>query len=781
MARWPAVGDRSPDDSADRRALDPAADPGVLATLLARVPGLQWTADSTLHYCFVGGAAAPSWGVSAGGAVVDSLLAGTDGAGVAAHRAALAGEATRYEVRVAGAVLSCLVEPVRDGAARVIGVLGSGTDVSEQRRTTEALTTQHQMLESLFEHSIAGIAICDAQGCLLFANDAIRRFALGQGTDAPLEDQTAIWGEWYAAGNRLAVDAWPLARALRGETVSAYEIYRDSRDGVRHHILVGAAPVHDASGTLIGAVVTGADISAQKRMEAETRALNETLEQRVRDRNLDLRRVEQTLFDFLDHTTAVIYMKDRDSRYLLINRYFEELFDLKQSQVLGLGNADLFPPEVAAELRRNDLQVLTTGESLQVEEHVPTNGQPRIYLSVKFPLRDRDGAIYGLCGVSTDITDRKRIEAELRRSQATLAAVIESSPDPIWAVDAQLHLLAFNAAAARLIESVIGRQMSPTAALRHLVPADVLARWFSYLERGLAGERFTVEESLTIAGPPRRLLVSLTPTIEDGRVTGVAAFSKDITELMHAEEMTRQHQAELAHVLRLHTMGELTASLAHEVNQPLGAIANYAQGIRRRIDGGGIEAGDLRYGVEAIAREALRAGEITRRVRELLCKEEARRAATDVNAVVATALGVAGPTARQRDVRLIANLALRLPTVLADAIQIEQVVLNLVLNGIEAIAEPSARRDIELVTAAAGEHAVQVTVCDSGRGIAPELAGRIFDPFLTTKDGGLGMGLAISRSIIDAHGGRLWVEPAPAGGTVFHFVLPTTPGGAQSD
>jgi C4-dicarboxylate-specific signal transduction histidine kinase len=219
-------------------------------------------------------------------------------------------------------------------------------------------------------------------------------------------------------------------------------------------------------------------------------------------------------------------------------------------------------------------------------------------------------------------------------------------------------------------------------------------------------------------------------------------------------------------------MGELAASLAHEVNQPLGAIANYAQGVRRRLDAGGIEASDLRYGVEAIATEALRAGEITRRVRELLRKETVQQVAIDLNAIVGTALGVAETAARQATVRLVARLAERLPLVIGDAIQLEQVVLNLVLNGIDAIEAHAELRVIEVTTAMVGGDLLEIRVRDTGRGIDPQLGDRIFEPFLTTKPGGLGMGLAISRSIVTAHRGSIAAASRHDGGSEFRVLLP---------
>ncbi len=759
------------DAAAHGLPLDAATRLARVEGMVSQLPGLLWATDAELRFDLVSDIAARRFGIAAGQPLAGSPLAGGGGAGLAAHRRALAGESTRYDLSVGGAEFNCLVQAWRDAQGRVVGVLGSAEDTAERRDAAATITSQHKVFEAMLDQSLVGIGICDVHGRFLFVNATLRQVAEQDPSGQSLPAALRVWGQWCADGAAVPVEEWPLARAMRGEVIEGREMYRDRPDGRRDHLLVAATPVHDVDGALLGAVITTADITSRKQMEDETRRLNETLEQRVRERTLEFERAQQTLSHVLDHSTAVIYLKDPDGRYLRINRYYEQLFGVTNADFVGRTDADLFPADVVAALRANDQQVLDSGRSLHIEEVVPTAGKARTYLSVKFPLRDVRGQIYGVCGISTDITERKRVEAELRRSQATLTAVIDSALDPIWALAADFTLIAFNAAAARFIEDLVGQPPSLVASLRHLIPPDIAARWMAYIPRVLAGERFTVEESLTINEVGHRLLVSLAPMMEGGRVTGVVVFSKDITELMRAEEQARQHQAELAHVLRLHTMGELAASFAHEVNQPLGVIANYAQGVRRRLDGGGIDSAELRESVEAIAHEALRAGEITRRVRRLLRKEDEPRRRVDINEIVSTALRVTEPTAHLRAVALSAHLAPALPALLADAIQVEQVLINLILNGIEAIPPTHATRQVDVRTTATSG-GVEVVVCDTGLGIDPSLVDDVFRPFLTTKPGGLGMGLAISRSIIEAHGGRLWAAAGDGGGAALHVTLP---------
>src|SRR5262245_2365806 len=242
--------------------------------------------------------------------------------------------------------------------------------------------------------------------------------------------------------------------------------------------------------------------------------------------------------------------------------------------------------------------------------------------------------------------------------------------------------------------------------------------------------------------------------------------------LEEAHQALRQHQAELAHALRLHTVGEMTAALAHEINQPLGAITNYAQGAVQRLRAGTVDPNALRAAFEEIAREGLRAGQILRGLRNLVQRETAVSDGVDVNALAAEAVRLLEPQARVHGVTVRLEGASALPPVQADGIQIEQVMLNLMLNGMEAAASAAgARREVVVATTAQAD-AIEVTVSDTGRGFAPGVERRLFTPFFTTKSHGLGLGLAISRSIVECHGGRLWAMSDPGAGATFRFSLP---------
>jgi C4-dicarboxylate-specific signal transduction histidine kinase len=252
-------------------------------------------------------------------------------------------------------------------------------------------------------------------------------------------------------------------------------------------------------------------------------------------------------------------------------------------------------------------------------------------------------------------------------------------------------------------------------------------------------------------------------------------------ELEQAHTALNQHQAELAHALRLHTVGEMAAALAHEINQPLCAITNYAQGGVQRLRAGPVDPAALRTAFEEIAREGLRAGDIIRGLRNLVQRETAVSNAVDVNALAADATRLLEPQARIHGVTVRLEPATTLPAVRADGTQIEQVMLNLMMNGMQAAAGRADGRREVVVTTTVRRDTIEVAVADTGRGFDPDVGERIFTPFFTTKTQGLGLGLAISRSIIEVHGGHLWATSRPGAGATFLFSLPLGEGSASSD
>jgi two-component system sensor kinase FixL len=247
-------------------------------------------------------------------------------------------------------------------------------------------------------------------------------------------------------------------------------------------------------------------------------------------------------------------------------------------------------------------------------------------------------------------------------------------------------------------------------------------------------------------------------------------FVRDLTEHQKADVRMQELQAELTHISRLSAMGEMASALAHELNQPLAAIANYVHGMRRLVDRGEIDPTVIADALDKSSDQAIRAGDIIRRLRDFVARGETDTAVERVTKIVeeATALALVG--AKELGVEIALGLDRNVDLVLADRVQIQQVVVNLVRNALDAMEETRIRR-LAITSGPAKGGMVEIAVSDTGIGLAPEAADRLFRPFFTTKDHGMGVGLSICRNIVEAHGGKIWADANPGGGTVFRFTL----------
>jgi two-component system sensor kinase FixL len=357
--------------------------------------------------------------------------------------------------------------------------------------------------------------------------------------------------------------------------------------------------------------------------------------------------------------------------------------------------------------------------------------------------------------------------------QAHLASILDTVPDAMVVTDEEGFVQSFSPVAETLFQwskaEVVGQNF-----LILMTPSDREALESDMERRAAAGEGRTIGIRRILTGQrkdgstfPLDLFVGVTNSNGHRFFTG---FVRDLTERHIAEARLQELQAELLHVSRLSAMGEMASSLAHELNQPLSAISNYLRGGRRLLE---TENRDSRAlpAIEKAADQALRAGDIIRHMRNFIAGGESDRGETSLNGLLeeASELGLVGAHERGIDTRF--DLSPAVDAVEVDRVQVQQVVLNLLRNAIEAMKD-SPRRELSVTTSAAGDMAM-VSVSDTGHGISPEVADKLFQPFVSTKSGqGMGVGLSICRGIIEAHGGRIWTEPNPPGGTIFRFTLP---------
>jgi PAS domain S-box-containing protein len=377
-----------------------------------------------------------------------------------------------------------------------------------------------------------------------------------------------------------------------------------------------------------------------------------------------------------------------------------------------------------------------------------------------------------------EIEVRKHTEQALQASEQRFRAIFNSTYQFTGLMSPDGTLLEVNQAALDFgglsAEEVIGK---PFWECRWwTLDAQTQRQLRAAIRRAAGGEFVRYRVDLLGQGNAVALVdFSITPVTDDaGHVVLLIPEGRDITELRQAEARAQQRLNELAHLSRLNTMGELASGLAHELNQPLTVIANNCEVALKLLAAGPDFRAKLVRNLEHTAAQALRAGDVIRRLRALVRQETGERHPVDLNRVIRETVQLIAVETRDKAATIRLALTEPLPALAIDQIQIEQVLVNLIRNGLEAMAAAaSARREITIETLYPDDKTVQVTVTDTGPGLDPSRLEQIFAPFHTDKAQGMGMGLTISRSIIEAHEGRLWAE-AGAGGAVFRFTLPVT-------
>jgi two-component system sensor kinase FixL len=390
------------------------------------------------------------------------------------------------------------------------------------------------------------------------------------------------------------------------------------------------------------------------------------------------------------------------------------------------------------------------------------------------PVGGADPASGGFAMVTRDITEWVTAEEALRTREAHLRSILETVPDAMVVIDEQALIQSFSATAVRLFgyepDEVIGKN------IKILMPNPYREQHDSYMHRYLrTGERRIIGIGRVVVGQrkdgstfPMELAVG---EMRSGGIRYFTGFIRDLTERQQTETRLQELQSELVHMSRFTALGEMASTLAHEINQPLTAITNYLKGCRRileRMEGDAVPM--LRDAVNEAGEQALRAGQVIRHLREFVARGESERHIENLPKLIeeASALSLVG--AKEQGVRVMFQFDPDAPYVLADRIQVQQVLLNLIRNAIEAMQE-STRRELKIATAVVDDSHVELSVEDTGPGLAPEVATQIFQPFVTTKKHGMGVGLSICRTIVESHGGKIWADSKQGEGTTFHFTL----------
>ena len=365
-------------------------------------------------------------------------------------------------------------------------------------------------------------------------------------------------------------------------------------------------------------------------------------------------------------------------------------------------------------------------------------------------------------------------EREHSLEQALLGSILATVPDALIVIDMAGRIVSFSAAAQRMFQyaesDVLGENISM------LMPSPDRERHDGYISHylGTGEKRIIGIGRLTSA---RRRDGSTFPIelsvgeVQDRGQRLFTGFIRDLTERQQAERRVADLQAELSHASRVTAMGTLASALAHELNQPLTAIANYLEAGRDLIDGDApVDREMLREAMDESARQALRAGEIIRSLREFIKRGETMRQPEPLRGLLAEGAALAFIGMDSRGIDMDISIDRRVDKVLVNRVQLQQVIINLIKNAMEAMASSPARI-LRLSAAPAEDGRVAVIVADSGTGLDPDMSRTLFTPFTTTKPSGMGVGLSISQTIVEGHGGRIWAQPSQWGGTAFHFTL----------
>jgi two-component system, LuxR family, sensor kinase FixL len=490
----------------------------------------------------------------------------------------------------------------------------------------------------------------------------------------------------------------------------------------------------------------------------------------------------ETLFRaMLDAALDGIVVIDRKGLILTANKAAEQIFGYAASELAGRNVNMLMPEPYAGEHDEYLANYLATGEKKIIGIGREVSGRRKD--GTVFPMdlavgeAQADGETI-FVGLVRDLSERKSAELALRERESRLRSILDTIPDAIIVIDERGIVQSFSQAAERLFghseAEVVGQNVDM------LMPSPYREAHDGYLRRYReTGERRIIGIGRVVVGL-RKDGSTFPMELEVGEFNAGGArfftgFVRDLTEQQAAKRRVEDLQAELLHASRLSVMGQMASTIAHELNQPLTAVISYLETGRMLLEAGSAPPERLDDLMRRAVAQSERAGDVIQRLRQFARKGEADRRAESLNALVEEALAIALLGARQSGVHVTLDLDSNMAPVLVDGVQVQQVVLNLVRNAVEAM-QTVERRELQIATRFAGNTA-EITVADTGPGIAPELAERLFQPFATTKKTGMGLGLSISRDIVEAHDGELSAAPRPSGGTVFRVSLPISPKG----
>jgi PAS domain S-box-containing protein len=637
--------------------------------------------------------------------------------------------------------------------------------VAERTRELDEANKELQLQVGLLQHLPVSAWTLEPDGTPDFVNRVWLEFS-GQTLDFvrshPEAWMTAIHPEDRETASRIFWEGVRSGQGFAFETRS-----RRAQDGTYRWHLQQAVVLHDAEGKVLKFIGTTTDIDDQKRAEEEVRASETNLRQ------------------ILDSIPGLVCTMTPTGEIDLHNKQVLDYFGRPAEELKKWSMTDAVHPDDLADVIEAYTYSVATGTPYAIEHRCRrADGVYRWFQVRALAVRDTDGHITGWYVLLTDIDDRKRAEDELKRSEARHRVVVETASDAVVSIDEGGTIILANPATKRIFgyapEELIGKPLTVLipGAMRKLHQSS----FKRYLETGAKhlnwqgtemtalradGEKFPAEVSFGEMTADRRRVFT--------------GFIRDISEKKRSQEELRTTQAELSRMMRVMTIGQLTASIAHEVSQPLSGIITNASTCLRMLKGDLPNIDGARETAQRTIRDANRASEVITRLRALFSNKQIEVAPLDLNDAAREVIALLSGELEKNSVILKHDFSEHLPAVHGDRVQLQQVILNLLRNASDAMSGVESRpRQVVLRTHLEGEN-VCLSVQDSGVGFTPEVAAQMFESFYTTKSDGMGVGLSVSRSIIEANHGRLWATPNDGPGATFAFSIPCRNGSGPQE
>jgi PAS domain S-box-containing protein len=647
---------------------------------------------------------------------------------------------------------------LRDPDGRILNWCILLTDIDDRYRAEEALRASERSLDLSINAMPTLLASARPDGFGDFFN---QRWLDYTGLSA---SKVEGWG-WGDAIH--PDDINNLMEQWRSSLVSGTPVEAEARmrrfDGAFRWLLFRANALRDEPGKIVKWYVTTLDIEDRKRAEEALRAS------------------ERNLRSIIDTIPTAAWSTHPDGHCDFINQRWLDYAGLSADQGLGWGWRTVIHPDDERELLEYWHSCLASGRSVDTETRMRRfDGVYRWFLFRANPLRDESGKIVKWYGTNIDIDDRKRAEDELRRKEAFLADAQRLSVTGSFTWHLDTDEIAFSEQLYRIFEFEQGSPLTFARIGSRVHPEDLplLSEKIDLARTGTNNHNYEIRLQM-LDGRVKYLRTNAYGARDrDGRLEFLGAI-QDVTERRRSEEALAEVRSELAHMARVTSLGALTASIAHEVNQPLSGIITNAGTCLRMLTADPPNVEGARETARRTIRDGNRASEVVTRLRALFKKKDPTTETVDLNEATQEVIALSSSELQRNRVILRTEFASDLPAVSGDRVQLQQVILNLLRNGSDAMSEVDDHpRQLVIRTEREDGDRVRMTVRDVGTGFAPQAMDRLFEAFYTTKQDGMGMGLSLSRSIIESHHGRLWATPNDGPGATFSFSIPRDPGAA---